>query len=97
MEKPPSNDGQKSCQTVTASKKSCCQACQTDLQTNTRMNEVELIKSAFEEQIKSTFNIFFDAYTTAQNDQAKSEAEERFKKGILNARAIRDRALAILP
>lgn len=61
------------------------------------MNEVDLIKSAFEEQIKSTFNIFFDASTTAQNAQVKTEAEERFKKGILNARAIRDRALALLP
>ncbi len=61
------------------------------------MTEPDIIKSAFEDQIRAIFNIFFNAYTTANNDQDKALAEQRFRAGILAARAIRDKALALVP
>jgi len=60
--------------------------------------ERQIIEQAFEETIKNLFSVFFDSYTIAKGDPAgEQQAEATFRSGILHARHIRDRALAIIP
>jgi hypothetical protein len=62
------------------------------------MNEQPLIESAFQQTIATLYQVFFQAYTAARGNQAgQQQAEDNFKNGILHARHIRERAVALIP
>jgi len=64
----------------------------------TNVPEQQIIEQAFEETIKNLFTVFFGSYTIAKGDSTgEQQAEANFSNGILHARHIRDRALAIIP
>jgi hypothetical protein len=61
-------------------------------------NDRDLILKAYADSIQVVYRSFFVAYTDAQADpEGEEQAEERFRAGILHARHIRERALALLP
>ncbi len=54
--------------------------------------------AAYEESLKVLFSTFFASYTAALGDpEREAEAETRFQRGVVHARYVRDRALALLP
>jgi len=58
----------------------------------------ELVQTAYEDVVQTLFTTFFSSFNSAMADPAAvTEAEQRFKAGILRARQVRDRALALLP
>lgn len=62
------------------------------------MNEQPIIENAFQQTITTLYQVFFQAYTAARGDLAsQKQAEDSFKNGILHARHIRERALALIP
>jgi hypothetical protein len=62
------------------------------------MTEKELIDEQHGSIIKGIYSSFFQAYTSAKGNQtAEKDAEDIFRRGVLHARHVRDRAKAILP
>ncbi len=62
------------------------------------MDDKAQIQEAYGAMIQLLFNVFFESFTAAHGDTEQERgAEERFKGGILHARHIRDRAIAVLP
>lgn len=61
------------------------------------MNDEKLIADCYEEMIKTVFSQFYQATILAKTPEEKSRAEQIFQTGIVFARQVRDRALAILP
>ena len=62
------------------------------------MSERDLIEEAFGATIKTLYSVFFQAYTAAHGDPAREEqAEQIFHTGVIHARHVRARALAMLP
>lgn len=58
----------------------------------------EVVQSAYEQLLETLFATFFSSCNGAMSDPAAAtEAEQRFKMGVLHARHVRDRALALLP
>jgi hypothetical protein len=62
------------------------------------MNERESIDRAYGETVETLFKVFFGEFTSAHgNPEAEQGAEDRFKRGIVHARHVRDLALALIP
>ncbi|HWH79680.1 MAG TPA: hypothetical protein VNT76_20010 [Candidatus Binatus sp.] len=62
------------------------------------MDEKELIKNFYAGTVENLYKVFFNEFTLAHGDSdAEQSAKERFKKGILHARHIRDLALDLVP
>jgi len=61
------------------------------------VNDEKLIADCYEEMIKTVFSQFYQATILAKTPEEKSRAEQIFQTGIVFARQVRDRALAILP
>lgn len=62
------------------------------------MSEQESIKRAYAETVETIFKVFFSEVTAAHGDSdAEQSAKERFQKGIVHARHVRDLALALVP
>lgn len=62
------------------------------------MDDRSHIVNAYGELVEQLFRVFFSSYTAAQgNTDEEHGAEQRFKAGLVHARHVRDRALALLP
>jgi len=62
------------------------------------MNEQDLIKRAYGETVETMYKVFFNEFTMAHGDEdTEKAAKERFRKGILHARHVREIALALVP
>jgi hypothetical protein len=62
------------------------------------VNERQIIDECFRDTIATLYRTFFIAYTAALGDTAEeAQAEERFRNGVVHARHVRDRALALVP
>jgi hypothetical protein len=62
------------------------------------MNEEESIKKAYGDTVETLYKVFFGEFTTAHgNPDGEQDAKDRFRKGILHARHVRDLALGLLP
>ena len=62
------------------------------------MKEKETLEQAYYAVVTSLYNQFAGSYTTAQgNAEKEKQAETLFQHGILHARHIYTRALALLP
>lgn len=61
------------------------------------MNEQESINRAYGDTVETIFRVFFSEFTSAHgNPEGEQGAKERFQKGIVHARHVRDMALALL-
>ena len=62
------------------------------------MDDKAHILEAYGRLVEQLFTVFFSSYTAAQgNATEEAAAEHRFKAGLVHARHVRDRALAVLP
>jgi hypothetical protein len=62
------------------------------------MTERESIDRAYAETVETLFKVFFGAFTSAEgSSDAEQAAKDRFQKGVVHARHVRDLALALLP
>jgi hypothetical protein len=61
------------------------------------MSDQQLIAESYEEIIKTVFSQFYQASALAKAPEEKAKAEQIFQAGIVFARQVRDRAVAILP
>jgi len=62
------------------------------------MDDKAIVAEAYEKVIEQVFTTFFTSYTAAQsNASEEAAAEQRFRAGVVHARHVRDRALALLP
>lgn len=61
------------------------------------MSDEKLIAECYEEIVKTVFSQFYQATILAKTPEDKAQAEQIFRTGVLFARQVRDRALAILP
>jgi hypothetical protein len=61
------------------------------------MSDDKLITECYEQLIKTVFSQFYQATILAKSSEEKSRAEQIFQTGVVFARQVRDRALAILP
>ena len=60
------------------------------------MTEQEAVEQAHAEQVQKLTTILIDAFGPTIAEEARHQAEERFQNGLREARAARDRALALL-
>lgn len=61
------------------------------------MSEQESIDRAYGDTVETIFRVFFSEYTLARgNPDGEQGAKERFQKGIVHARHVRDMALSLL-
>ena len=61
------------------------------------MEERAIIEAAFADLLRKIFEKFNGEYTLARGDAAAEKlAEEAFRKGLMHARHLRSRALALL-
>lgn len=61
------------------------------------MNDSDLIHAGYQGTVKQLYADFFASYTGTNDPAARQQIEQRFIKGLITARQVRDRALAILP
>lgn len=62
------------------------------------MTEQESIDRAYAETVETLFKVFFGAFTSAEGSHdAEQAAKDRFQKGILHARHVRELALSLVP
>lgn len=61
------------------------------------MNDNDIIKSAYEAAVKQVYNTFVTSCLMARTPAETQQAEQNFVRGIVSARQIRDRALALIP
>ena len=62
------------------------------------MDDKAQIQEAYGAMVQLLFKVFFESFTAAHGDTEQERgAEERFKGGIVHARHVRDRAIALLP
>jgi len=62
------------------------------------MSETESIDYGYGETVETLFKVFFGEFTSARGDLAAEEgAKDRFRKGIVHARHVRQLALSLLP
>jgi hypothetical protein len=62
------------------------------------MTEQESINRAYGETVETLFKVFFSEFTSAHDDpHSEQGAKNRFSKGIVHARHIRELALALVP
>jgi hypothetical protein len=62
------------------------------------MSEQESINRAYGATVETIFQVFFNEFTSAHGDSDTEQgAKDRFQKGIVHARHVRDLALALVP
>ena len=61
----------------------------------TNMTDTDILLQAYAETLRNVYATFFDSSIVADTAKKRTQAEERFKAGVLNARAIRDRAILL--
>ena len=65
------------------------------------MQDSDLVIDSYGDTVKSLFSVFFQNWIVAQAAAnpavAEKDAEDKFVKGIVTARTVRDRAIALLP
>jgi hypothetical protein len=62
------------------------------------MTEKEIINESYDGTVEQLFRTFFNEFTLAHGDpDTENAAKERFRKGILHARHVRDLALGLVP
>jgi hypothetical protein len=61
------------------------------------VSDDNLIRQSYEEMIRTVFTQFYQASILAITAEEKAKAEQIFQTGVLFARQVRDRAVAILP
>lgn len=62
------------------------------------MGERDSIERGYGETVETLFKVFFGEFTSARGDSAAEEgAKERFRKGIMHARHVRDLAYSLVP
>lgn len=61
------------------------------------MSDENLIRQSYEEMVRTVFAQFYQASILAKTPEEKAKAEQIFQTGIVFARQVRDRAMAILP
>lgn len=61
------------------------------------MNDPQTIAEGYEQIIKTVFAQFYQASVLARTPEEKAKAEQIFQTGVIFARQLRDRAVAILP
>jgi hypothetical protein len=62
-----------------------------------QVSDENLIRQSYEEMIRTVFAQFYQASILAKTAEEKMKAEQIFQTGVLFARQVRDRAVAILP
>lgn len=61
------------------------------------MAEQNAIERGYDETVETVFKVFFGEFTSARGDPAGEEsAKDRFRRGIVHARHVRDLALSLL-
>jgi len=60
------------------------------------MTDPDIIQQAYEDTIKQFYGILFDASVLAKTTDDQSQAEQRFKAGVLKAREVRDKAISLV-
>ena len=60
------------------------------------MTDQDIIKDAYSDALKNLFNVFFQAFAIAANDNDRQQAKQRFTAGLTQLRASRDAALALV-
>jgi hypothetical protein len=61
------------------------------------VGDENLIRQSYDDIIRTVFTQFYQASILAKTLEEKAKAEQIFQAGILFARQVRDRAVAILP
>jgi hypothetical protein len=61
------------------------------------VSDENLIRQSYDEMIRTVFAQFYQASILAKTAEEKAKAEQIFQTGVLFARQVRDRAVAILP
>lgn len=61
------------------------------------MKDVDIIQEAYQESVKAVYSTFFQDYTNAPTPVEQGLAEEEFVAAVKRAKAVRDRALTVLP
>ena len=61
------------------------------------MSDENLIKQSYDEMIRTVFAQFYQASIVAKTADEKAKAEQIFQTGVLFARQVQDRTVAILP
>jgi hypothetical protein len=61
------------------------------------VSEENLIRQSYDDMIRTVFAQFYQATILAKTPEEKAKAEQIFQTGVLFARQVRDRAVAILP
>lgn len=61
------------------------------------MNDQEVIAESYQDLVRTVFTQFYQASVLARTPEEKAKAEQIFQTGIAFARAVRDRAVALLP
>ena len=59
------------------------------------MTDKDIILQAYADTLHKMYTIFFDSTNVADTPAKRSQAETRFKAGVVSARAIRDRAIEL--
>lgn len=61
------------------------------------MKEADIIQDAYASNLKASYSLFSASYLEAAGDQhLQSEAEERFRLALANAKKVKERALTIV-
>jgi len=61
------------------------------------MSDENIIRQSYDDIIRTVFTQFYQAFVLAKTSEEKAKAEQIFQNGILFARQVRDRAVAMLP
>lgn len=59
-------------------------------------SDIEIIEAAYEGTISQLYSIFFESMSAAHSEETKKHAEEGFRRGVHQARKVRDRALQLI-
>jgi hypothetical protein len=61
------------------------------------MTDQDIMQRAYEEAIRKIYEVYYDASVVASGPPEQAVADQRFQDGIRKARAVRDRALGLVP
>ena len=61
------------------------------------MTDKDIVQQAYEDAVRKVYEIYYDASIVASGPPEQAVADQRFQDGIRKARAVRDRALGLIP
>ena len=61
------------------------------------MTDKDIVQQAYEDAIRKICEVYYDAMIVAPGLPEQALADQRFQDGIRKARAVRDRALGLVP